>query len=120
MDQTIARLPEALQRGLEQAVRRIAEIARPRAVILFGSYAEGRAGGESDVDILVVADTDRPFHLAAQLMPAVRDLFAGRRADVVVITPADWERLRDIPGQVVHEAAHYGVRLYDAGVSERA
>lgn len=114
MDQRTTALPEALRRGLEEAVERIVELAGPRAVILFGSRAEGRAGSESDVDLLVVAETDQPFHLAARLMPPVRDALAGHHADVVVITPADWERLRHIPGQVVHEAAQYGVRLYEA------
>ncbi|MFW6156289.1 MAG: nucleotidyltransferase domain-containing protein [Armatimonadota bacterium] len=114
MPVTIDRLPDALQPGLEDALEQIIEMAQPRSVILFGSWAEGRAGDESDVDILVVADAERPFHLAARLMPIVRDRLQGRRADVVVITPEEWERLRNIPGQVVHEAARYGVRLYDA------
>ncbi|MFO8079640.1 MAG: nucleotidyltransferase domain-containing protein [Armatimonadota bacterium] len=114
MPMTIDRLPDALQRGLADALEQIIEVAHPQSVILFGSWAEGRAGSGSDVDILVVADTERPFHLAARLMSTVRDRLPDWRADVVVITPEDWERLRDIPGQVVHEAARYGVRLYDA------
>jgi len=114
MPRTGVRLPDALQRDLEEAVQQIIEVANPQSVILFGSWAEGRAAGDGDVDILVVADAERPFHLAARLMSMLRERLAGKRADVVVITPADWERLRDIPGQVVHEAAHCGVRLYDA------
>ena len=114
MPKTSVRLPDALQRGIEDALRQIIEVAHPRLVILFGSWAEGQAADESDVDILVVADAERPFHLAARLMSILRERLAGRRADVVVVTPDDWERLRDIPGQVVHEAAQYGVRLYDA------
>ena len=107
-------LPDALRCELEGALEQIIEVAHPESVILFGSWAEGRADDESDVDILVVADAERPFHLAARLMSIVRDRLTGKRADVVVITPEDWERLRDIPGQLVHEAARYGVRLYDA------
>ncbi len=113
MDRGITALPQELQRGLEEAVGRIVELARPQVVILFGSYAEGRADARSDVDLLVVAATDRPFHLASTLMGPARAAFPERPVDVVVITPADWERLRHIPGQVVHEAAHYGVRLYE-------
>lgn len=107
-------LPDELQRGLEDALQQIVELTHPQAVILFGSWAEGHAVAGSDVDILVVAETERPFHLAAHLRPLLRERLAGRRVDVVVITPNDWERLRNIPGQVVHEAARYGVRLYDA------
>lgn len=114
MPETMSRLPTALQRGLQDALAQIIEVAHPKSVILFGSWAEGRAVSESDVDILVVADTERPFHTAAQLMSIVRERLPGGRADVVVVTPEDWERLRNIPGQIVHEAAEYGVRLYDA------
>jgi len=113
MDREIMGLPQALQRGLDEAVARIVELARPEVIILFGSYAEARANAESDVDLLVVAATDRPFHLASTLMGPARAAFPERPVDVVVITPADWERLRHIPGQIVHEAAHYGVRLYE-------
>lgn len=114
MPRTTERLPDAIRRGLEDALDQIIEVARPQSVILFGSWAEDRAANESDVDILVVADSPRPFHLAARLMSIVRDSLSGLRPDVVVITPEDWEHLRDIPGQVVHEAARYGVKLYDA------
>jgi len=114
MAQQMQDLPEDLRGVLEEAVRRILEIASPRAIILFGSWAEGRSGEDSDVDILVVADADRPFQLAAALAEPVRAAVARRPVDVVVITPAQWDQLQHIPGQVVHEAAHYGVRLYEA------
>jgi len=114
MDQQITGLPQELQRGLEEAVERIVEVARPQLVIPFGSYAETRAHTQSDLDILVVAATEHPFHLASTLMGPARAALRGHRVDILVITPAEWERLRHIPGQVVHEAAYYGVRLYEA------
>lgn len=114
MPRISVQLPDALQRDLEDVLQQIIEVARPQSVVLFGSWAEGRAAEDSDVDILVIAEAERPFHLAARLMSMARERLGGKRADVVVITPEDWERLRDIPGQVVHEAARYGVKLYDA------
>lgn len=45
---------------------RIAEAYRPRQIVLFGSYADGRATKDSDVDLLVV-------------LP-----FKGRSADIAV------------------------------------
>ncbi len=37
--------------------KRIVEIANPRLIILFGSYAQGQARPDSNVDLLVVAET---------------------------------------------------------------
>ena len=45
-------------RQIEAYCRVLAREIRPRRIILFGSYASGRATPESDVDLLVVM----PFH----------------------------------------------------------
>ena len=39
---------------IDDMVRRIAERFQPEKVILFGSYARGTAGPDSDVDLLVI------------------------------------------------------------------
>ena len=39
---------------IEDLGRRIGEQFHPRQVVLFGSYAQGHATGDSDVDLLVV------------------------------------------------------------------
>ncbi len=45
--------------------KRVAEEIAPRRVILFGSYARGTAGPDSDVDLLII--TDRPAGSDASL-----------------------------------------------------
>ena len=48
---------QALDREtLDDIIRRVAEVAQPEQVILFGSAARGDMGPNSDVDILVVKD----------------------------------------------------------------
>lgn len=42
------------RRWLAGAVRRIRLRARPRKIILFGSYAYGKPGKDSDLDLLVI------------------------------------------------------------------
>jgi len=42
---------------IESIARQIAERFQPERVILFGSYAYGQPGSESDVDLLVVTNT---------------------------------------------------------------
>lgn len=114
MASSLEKLPVELQERLQEALTRILPQIRPQVVVLFGSWAEGRSGEESDVDILVVAETESPFQVAARLWEPVRTALWPQRVDLVVITPEQWEKFQHIPGQLVHEAAHYGVRLYEA------
>ncbi|MDD2201334.1 MAG: nucleotidyltransferase domain-containing protein [Firmicutes bacterium] len=44
---------EATERLIEEMASVVAREADPEAIILFGSYATGSAGPDSDVDILV-------------------------------------------------------------------
>ena len=42
----------------ESIINRIRDSFHPEKIILFGSYATGEPTEESDVDLLIVADTD--------------------------------------------------------------
>jgi len=76
-------------------VSRIVEAVRPERVVLFGSRARGTAGPHSDVDLLVVAESDRPrYERAIPIYRAIADIPV--EADVIVFTPAevrDWSRV---------------------------
>ena len=45
-----------------EIVSRIAIKFNPDKIILFGSYAMGNANNSSDLDLLVIKDTDLPYH----------------------------------------------------------
>jgi predicted nucleotidyltransferase len=88
---------------LEDELRRFVEVASgelgAERVILFGSLAQAleendpEAVGEwSDLDLVVVAETERPFyerikHLLLRVRPR-----AG--ADVLIYTPAEWDLMK--------------------------
>jgi len=99
---------------LEEAVKRIVEIAQPELVILFGSHAEGRASDDSDLDLLVVAETDSRVHLAVAIDEAIRPILAPLSFDILVRTPERWELGRRTPGFISRDADRKGVRLYEA------
>ena len=105
-------LPDDLRASLEAAVEAIVRIAQPELVILFGSWAEGRAEEGSDVDLLVVADTEDRRGLSRRLRQAVEPLLAPCPVDIIVTPAADWPRARRLRGFVSHEADRYGVRLH--------
>jgi predicted nucleotidyltransferase len=98
---------------IEKAVEMLRQAAGPRKIILFGSYAAGRADGESDLDILVVEDhvPDVP----AEMVRLMRVLSPLRiPAEVLVVRSADFEDWSKLPGTVYRSAATEGEVLYDA------
>ena len=107
-------LPPQIAEKLDEAVRRIVDLVHPELVILFGSYAEGRAHEGSDVDLLVVAQTGELIATEVELSGLLREVLSPLAFDLVVHTPEWWERARTVRGFVAREADRKGVRLYEA------
>lgn len=102
-----------VQKKIEEMVRRIVEKFHPEQIVLFGSYARGDAGPDSDVDLLVVMPVQgskRAMQLQVRL--ALHDIRLPK--DIIVVTPDQFERQRDIPGTIVRPAFLEGKVLYAA------
>ena len=64
-----------------------------RSAWLFGSHARGTAAPESDIDVIVVATTNRiPVERFRDYLPAI--LEAGVGVDLFVYTPEEFEQMR--------------------------
>ncbi|GFO56801.1 nucleotidyltransferase [Geomonas sp. Red276] len=89
----------------------IIERLRPQRIFLFGSYADGRATEESDIDLLVVMESPLSHH---QRNVALKRLFPHRcfSLDAFVYTPEEFSKYRDVPGTVVYSATHDGKVIY--------
>ena len=60
----------------------------PNRIILFGSYAYGKPNKDSDIDLLVVMETDKSFH---QRIQEIRPLLPQNKAiDLIVLTPKEY------------------------------
>lgn len=97
---------------LREVTERIVDHLCPRRIVLFGSYARGEAGPDSDLDLFVEMETDaRPPERAA----SVAALFGLRRwpLDVVVYTPQEVERLRGVRGTLLSQIEADGQLLYE-------
>ena len=102
-----------VQKKIEEMVRRIVERFHPEQIVLFGSYARGDAGPDSDVDLLVVMPvygSKRDAQLQVRL--ALHDIRLPK--DIIVVTPDQFKRQRDIPGTIVRPAFLEGKVLYAA------
>ena len=53
--------PQELERALDDIVTRLRDKYQPEKIILFGSYADGTADEDSDVDLLIIKQTDKRF-----------------------------------------------------------
>lgn len=64
-----------------------------RSAWLVGSRARGTAAPESDIDVIIVAPSRRPFvERGRDYLPAIRA--AGVAVDLLVYTPEEFERMR--------------------------
>jgi predicted nucleotidyltransferase len=91
--------------------RQIVEEFQPEQIILFGSYAHGRPGPESDVDLLVVMDTPHTeMEQAVRICQAI-DYHFG--LDLIVRTPATMARRLALGDSFLHEATQDGKVLYE-------
>jgi predicted nucleotidyltransferase len=97
---------------LQTIVSRIAEAIRPQRIILFGSWARDEYGPHSDVDLLVIQESDLP---RPQRYAQVRRLFWGMKLpmDILVYTPEEFARYQSVPGSFTHTVAREGRVLYD-------
>ena len=103
--------------GLAEALREaLLEAYEIEAIILFGSLGRGDADEFSDVDLLLVVETDRDTaglgkEMAGYLGALTKDKhFIGH---IIVKTPQDFCRQNDIPGTLVFSAANDGRILLD-------
>jgi predicted nucleotidyltransferase len=106
-------LPQRLRSQLETVVTALAERDDIALIILFGSWAEGKAKDESDIDLLVVADTDDRLQLTLTLADLLRPLLEGRALDLIVVPAEKWAHFRRVRGMIGWEADRFGVKLYE-------
>jgi len=101
-----------IENSLKNIVDRIINNFDPEKIILFGSYAYGQPTVDSDLDIMIVMDTDEMPHKRA--VPVRRILKGiGFPKDVIVKTPEEFESFKDIVGTIIYPAAHKGRVLYE-------
>jgi predicted nucleotidyltransferase len=73
---------------LPQAIERIVSALKPEKIILFGSYAYGNPNHDSDVDLLIVTETNgdnKELYRAASLALRPRPF----PVDIIVKTPKE-------------------------------
>ncbi len=92
-------------------IKRLVERFDPDQIILFGSRARGTARPDSDVDLLVVLPfkgTKRAKQVEMRI--ALHDIRVPK--DILVATPEEVARHRNIVGTLIYPALREGKVLY--------
>ncbi|MBI4772734.1 MAG: nucleotidyltransferase domain-containing protein [Deltaproteobacteria bacterium] len=105
-----------MQSGIQDIIdvvkHRIVSRFQPYRIILFGSYAGGRPGPDSDLDLLIVMDVEGSTR---QMANEIDLLMADRKMpmDFLVLTPDQYERQKRIVGTVGRQADREGKVIYE-------
>jgi predicted nucleotidyltransferase len=77
---------------LDSIVNTLAKEYRPQQIILYGSQVYGTPGQVSDIDLLIVKDSQAsPYQRAVQVRRLLRDPQRRIPVDLLVVTPAELE-----------------------------
>jgi predicted nucleotidyltransferase len=92
---TRAEYAERLAQALQDIVTKLSALEGVVRISLFGSYARGRADLSTDLDVLVIMDTDMGF--IERMAWLYRMLAVPVDMDLICYTPAEFEALKDRP-----------------------
>jgi len=94
----------------------IVKTCNPERIILFGSRAAQKNKPDSDVDLLVVVDSEFNAHRSrfkeiARIENALRGVAVP--TDLLVYSRDEYERWKDVPTHVIYQAVQNGQALYE-------
>jgi predicted nucleotidyltransferase len=103
------------RKELDKIVNTLAREYKPRQIILYGSQARGTPGQASDIDLLIVKDSqESPYRRAVQVRRLLRDPQRRIPVDLLVVTPAELEERLARGDQFLQKIISQGEVLYAA------
>ena len=108
-----------MKERIETLLGKIVEVIRkeyvPDKIILFGSYGYGTPTEESDIDLLIIRETDKPFHKRwAEVCHIISEIRKGKGIafSPFVVTPQELQERLEIGDQFFEEIVNKGEVLY--------
>jgi uncharacterized protein len=109
MNFTIIGMEEGL---LDKIVSRVVVAYQPEKIILFGSYARGTATEDSDLDLLLIKQTNEaPVNRAREVRLSLREFLFPM--DILVYTPDEFEESGGVKYSFISGIKKYGKILYE-------
>ena len=104
---------QILQQELERFLILLGNRPDVERVIVFGSYITGEMHAWSDLDLVIIQHTDSPFLRRLHQMRDLLHPIVG--TDLIVYTPAEFERLGNERAFVRDEILGKGKVVYERG-----
>ena len=83
-----------LERFKKEALPKIIEEFHPKRIILFGSHIKGEAKEESDLDVIVVAETFKEIPFLKRMPMVMRKSTFPKHVDYTCYFPEEFERVK--------------------------
>ena len=98
--------------SIEKIKARIVKHFQPEKIILFGSYAYGIPKENSDIDLLVIKESDLPKHKRiTEILSILRDFDVG--IEPIVYTPEEVEEWKNVSHAFVTSIMNKGKVIYE-------
>lgn len=81
----------------------------PRQVILFGSFARNESDEISDIDLLIIKETDEDFFSRIRKVMQILDLRTS--IDILVYTPVEFEKMKERGNVLIETVLAEGIVL---------
>lgn len=102
-----------IQEIIRDILDRIVSSYSPRKIILFGSFAYGSPDEDSDIDLLIIKDTDkRPIERWMEVKRLLRDRSRNVSVSPLVYTTREIEERLAIKDFFIEEVLERGKVLY--------
>ncbi len=95
-------------------IRRLADVYKPDAIFLFGSYAWGEPANAKDIDILIVVknSSEKPYKRTLKGFKSLRGLKIPK--DILVYTREEFERFSEDISSLPFKVKNEGIKVYEA------
>ena len=105
--------PALARYTIQKMVQIIVKNIKPVKIILFGSYARDQVNPDSDIDLLIVMEKVQNKRKKAV---EIYQLLAGSGIpkDIIVTTPYEIAKYKNIPGTIFQPAILEGKVLYES------
>jgi len=99
------------EKKIAEIISRIVIGYQPDKIILFGSYAHGRPNNDSDLDLLIIKQTEQnPVERDKSVMKLLRGIKTS--IDVMVYTREEFNKFKNVISSFEYQIAKNGKELW--------